>query len=112
MGEEVNIIIDNLCNKFGTTIQALVPEMAKMYIAKDIVSIAICVIFLVIIYKIMTKVWEYIKEQDCGLEPIILIPCLPLGIVVSLFCVHITDFVGWIASPMAKTIETIVMMIK
>ncbi len=112
MGEEVNIIIDNLCNKFGTTIQTLVPEIAKMRIAEDIVSIAICTILLIIICKIIKKVREYIKEQDCGLEPVILIPCLPLGIIIGLLSAYIVSLVGWIASPMAKTIETIGMMIK
>lgn len=112
MGEEVNIIIDNLCNKFGTTIQTLVPEMVKMYIAENIVSIAICVILLIILYKVIIKVREYIKEQDCCLEPVILIPCLPLGIIIGLLSAYIVSLVGWIASPMAKAIETIGTMIK
>ena len=112
MGEEINIIIDNLCNKFGTTIQTLVPEIAKMRIAEDIVSIVICIILLIILYKIIKKVWEYIKKTDDDMIPAILIPFLPFGIIFTIFCVIVIDLVGWGVSPMAKTIEMIGTMIK
>ena len=51
MAEEVNVIINNLCTKFGTTIQNLVPEMARLNIAEGITTIIICVIVFICLYK-------------------------------------------------------------
>lgn len=115
MGEEVNIIIDNLCTKFGTTLQNLVPEMTKMNIAEDIVVIIICAIVSIVVYKIFKKGWNIYKKEDCydKEEYIFMIICAILvGIIFTvILSFHIVDLTGWIASPTAKTIRAIVSMI-
>lgn len=111
MGEEINIIIDNLCTKFGTTLQNLIPEMAKVNIAEDIVTIIICAIVSIVMYKIFKKSWKYYKEEEE--EYILMMVCtVVIGtiFVIILGC-SIVNLTGWIASPTAKTIQTIVSMI-
>lgn len=39
--ENINEIIDNLCNKLGTTAEYLIPEYAKMRIADGITAIGV-----------------------------------------------------------------------
>ena len=43
---DVNSIIDNLCDKFGTTASKLIPEMAGYQIAKHSIWLAISLIFI------------------------------------------------------------------
>ena len=115
MGEEINIIIDNLCTKFGTTLQNLIPEMAKVNIAEDIVTIIICAIVSIVMYKIFKKGWKCCQEEDVydkG-EYIFMVTCaIVIGAIfgIILSC-SIVDLTGWIASPTAKTIREIVSMI-
>lgn len=46
--ENINEIIDNLCNKLGTTAEYLIPEYAKMRIAEGITAIVVCAILLAV----------------------------------------------------------------
>ena len=110
MTEEINIIINNLCTKFGTTIQNLVPEMARMNIAEGITTIIICAIIFICLYKISVKIWNYCKENDDFV--FLFIPIFITGVVSFVFFISsIISSVGWIASPMAKTIKEILSMI-
>ena len=43
---EINSIIDNLCDKLGTTANKLIPEMAGYQIAKDSIWLVISLIFI------------------------------------------------------------------
>lgn len=43
---DINSIIDNLCNKLGTTANKLIPEMAGYQIAKHSIWLAISIIFI------------------------------------------------------------------
>ena len=43
---EINSVIDNLCNKLGTTANKLIPEMAGYQIAKHSIWLAISIIFI------------------------------------------------------------------
>ena len=112
MAEEVNVIINNLCTKFGTTIQNLVPEMARMNIAEGITTIIICIIIFICLYKISVNIWNYCKEIDDSDCVFFFIPIFITGVVSFVFFVSsIVSSVGWIASPMAKTIKEIMSMI-
>ena len=115
MGEEVNIIIDNLCAKFGTTLQNLVPEMARMNIAEDIVIIIICAIVSIIMYKIFKKGWKWYKEEDYYDKEgyaLMMICAIIVGVIfVIILSYSIVNLTGWIASPTAKTVQTVISMI-
>ena len=43
---DINSIIDNLCDKLGTTVNKLIPEMAGYQIAKHSIWLAISIIFI------------------------------------------------------------------
>lgn len=115
MGEEVNIIIDNLCAKFGTTLQNLIPEMARMNIAEDIVVIIICAIVSIVMYKIFKKGWKCYQEEDYydKEEYIFMMICaIIVGVIfVIILSFSIVNLTGWIASPTAKTVQTVISMI-
>ena len=111
MTEEVNIIINNLCTKFGTTIQNLVPEMARMNIAEEITTIIICVIIFICLYKISVKIWNCYKETDDSEYTFFFVPIFITGVVSFVFFISsVISSVGWIASPMAKTIQILSMI--
>lgn len=108
--ETVNSIIDNLCIKFGTTLQNLIPEMAKMYIAKDIVVIIICAIISTVMYKLYKK---YQKRNEFADYDFQIILTVSFGIVsVIALIVYIVNLTGWIASPTAEVVEMIMGMVK
>lgn len=111
MGEEVNIIIDNLCTKLGTTVQTLIPEMAKMNILEGIVTIIICVIILIFLYKVSVKTWNYSKEYDSEYGLLLLVTGFAAVIFTIILSITIVSTTGWIASPTAKTIGTIISMV-
>ena len=114
MAEEINTIIDNLCAKFGTTLQNLIPEMARMNIAEDIVIIIICTIASIVMYKIFKKGWKCYKEDSYDKEEyIFMILCaIIVGIIfVIILSYSIVNLTGWIASPTAKTVQTVISMI-
>lgn len=113
MGEEINIIIDNLCTKFGTTLQNLIPEMARMNITERVMEIIICIIMIIIMYKLSMKFWKRRIEMDDLEEAFPMIFTIQGGIIFAmiLFC-SIISLAGWIASPTTKTINVIMKMIK
>lgn len=114
MGEEtVNTIIDNLCAKFGTTLQNLIPEMARMSIAEEIAVIVICIIIIIIIYKLSMKIWKRSIEMSDPDEATPLIFTITGGVFfVGILSFSVISLIGWIASPTAKTIQMIIGMIK
>lgn len=113
--ETVNTIIDNLCTKFGTTLQNLIPEMAKANIAEDIVVIAICAIVSIVMYKIFKKGWKCYQEENCydKEEYVFMILCaIIIGVIfVIILSCSIVNLTGWIASPTAKTVQAVISMI-
>ena len=55
---DINSIIDNLCNKLGTTANKLIPEMAGYQIAKHSIWLAISIIFIgVAIWLTIRLLW-------------------------------------------------------
>lgn len=115
MAEEINIIIDNLCAKFGTTLQNLVPEMARMNIAEDIVIIIICAIVSIVMYKIFKKGWKSYKDEDYYDKEgyaLMMICAIIVGVIfIIILSYSIVNLTGWIASPTAKTVQTVISMI-
>lgn len=108
--ETVNSIIDNLCTKFGTTLQNLIPEMAKMYIAKYVVVIIILGIISTVMYKLYKK---YSKKNEFFDYEFQIILTVSFGIVSTVvLIISIVDLTGWIASPTAEVVEMIMGMVK
>ena len=113
MGNEINIIIDNLCQKLGTSATFLIPELAKKEIAENIIIIIITALFGKCMIEIIARITKWAKEEDdCDLCIFIIFPGVALLIDFSMFAFSAVDLAGWIASPTAKAIEQIASMIK
>ena len=127
MGAEINSIIDNLCEKFGTTTAYLIPEMAKYNIARDIEMVVFSIIFMIIAYVIWSTTMKRYKEalsRYDGLEEEYQKwhrrPCIDdyFGYFVcsvilffAFICtmmISVHNLVGWIASPTAAFVNEII----
>ena len=113
MSNEINMIIDNLCQKLGTSATFLIPELAKRAIAENIVSIIITVLIGKCMIEIIARITKYAKEEDdydiCIFN---IFPGIALAIDFFVFGFSAIDLAGWVASPTAKAIEQIASMIK
>lgn len=120
MGNEVNEVINNICNKLGYAATEITPEMAKYMIAKDtfavIASVVILIISILIIIKTRKKV--QLKQEndpwaDDGFETIITV-ILGIASIASVLTLltYGADLIGWIASPKASMVEYISRLIK
>ena len=113
--EEINAVIDNLCEKLGTTASKLLPEIAKMKTAESIVTTVIiaCITVLVTIFmaysfkKNVAKQWD--SETWAGL---FIVSCIAEFFVVVIFSRAIIDLTGWLASPTAKALFYVIEEIK
>jgi phosphate/sulfate permease len=69
---DVNAIIDNICNKLGTTVEMVVPEYAKYMIASKVISLIIGVVIAffatalmkMLVTSLKKKITEYREEYD------------------------------------------------
>lgn len=109
MGTEINIVIDNLCNKLGTTVENLIPELARYHIVMDMVGIAMCVA-MIIGGSIMLR--KAMGTNDCYFEDIfwsigiVFIVIAAIGVVVL-----IAFLAGWLASPTAAAVKELIELI-
>ena len=113
MSSEINMIIDNLCQKLGTSATFLIPELAKKEIAENIITIIITVLFGKCMIEVIARITKWAKEEDdCDLCIFNIFPGIALAIDFFVFGFSAIDLAGWIASPTAKAIEQIASMIK
>ena len=114
MSDEINAVIDNLCNKFGVTLEWLIPEMAKYYIAVDLIEIIILGIIIAVLLFFIFKFYK--KETDLDFESFdkemdIFLLCIPVLIVGIFLVIGILDLAGWIISPTISTFNKIISLI-
>lgn len=113
--EEINAVIDNLCEKLGTTASKLLPEIAKVKTAECIVTTAImaCITVLVTIFmaysfkKNVAEQWD--SEAWTGL---CIVSCIAELFVMVIFGCAIIDLAGWLAFPTAKALFAVIDMVK
>lgn len=107
MGAEINEVINNICDKLGILASELIPEMGKMEVAEygSICAIAIIILLVAVLMLIIgMKKNKEDQRNETGGTLIILGGFLIIATVIPLIFI-IPDFVGWIASPKAKTFE-------
>ncbi len=115
-GQEINVVIDNLCNKFGTTIERLIPELAKAGIASSIFHIIIFGFFslcsVYVVYRLvkffLANVDEYIDDfrSICGMFTLIFSSIA--GVVLTTFVFgNIYSLIMWNNYPYVMTIKYI-----
>ncbi len=113
--EEINAVIDNLCEKLGTTASKLLPEIAKMKTAECITTMAMLVIAVM-----LGAVWlKYLVKRNVQAEwedeaaAGALVVSIMVEIAITIGCmVSITSLAGWLASPTAKALFEIIDMVK
>lgn len=115
MSSEINMIIDNLCQKLGTSATFLIPELAKRAIAEDIVCLLCSALFGCGVLFAMRMIYQHCQKEgqdvyDTSL--LFIFPGIALMLDFGFFGVFATDLAGWIASPTAKAIGQIASMIK
>ena len=112
--EEINAVINNLCEKLGTTASQLLPEIAKMKTAECMMSILLYLAVVLISAFLLIKGFKKSKENDWeGVWCLILIVS---AIGVLFFGVGLIDdsinLAGWAASPTAKALFYVMEKIK
>jgi len=113
MSEDVNNIINNLCDKLGYAASEITPEMAKYMIAKNVFSIIVCVAIIavcaVIIAKLLKRYFKEAEENPYYDSPFEILFSFVCGVAIfAVFLILVfdgTDLVGWIASPKASMVE-------
>lgn len=113
--EEINAVIDNLCEKLGTTASKLLPEIAKMKTAECIVTTVImaCITMLATIFMAYSFKKNVAEQWDSeAWAALFIVSCIAELFVVVIFSWAIIDLAGWLASPTAKALFTVIDMVK
>ena len=115
MSSEINMIIDNLCQKLGTSATFLIPELAKKEIAECAVGLVFAVLVGVILVCVVKRISRRIEADDLDIDDagfLYIFPGFALLADFIVISVYAGDLAGWIASPTAKAIEKIASMLK
>ena len=115
MSEEINAVIEKLCEKLGTSAQYLIPELAKLRIVNSAVMAVIGLFITVVGVYFLPKAWRYDHREDKDRFDDSFWVALPGAITFAGFIFLITgiyNLAGWIASPTASAVLEIVNMLK
>jgi hypothetical protein len=122
---DVNVIIDNICNKLGTTVEMVVPEYAKYMITSKVISLIIGVVIAffatalinMLLASLRKKIAEYKEEygntddwwsEDWAILYIIGYGVIMIiGIIAFAFIVSGLDFIPWLISPQGAFIAEV-----
>lgn len=113
--EEINAVINNLCEKLGTTASQLLPEIAKMKTAECAVTTVIitCITILTTIFVVHSFRKNVAEKWDSDAwEALFAIACVVELFVVVTFGFTVTDLAGWITSPTAKALFYVIEKLK
>lgn len=107
-------LINELCEKFHTTVDNLIPVYAKYAMTKDIASGLICLLLMAICIGILIYLRRKAKKNnytdywyDASATEIVLIVCATV-IAVFLFvaiCLNIYDYIMWLYSPSMRFLD-------
>lgn len=115
MSKEVNEIINNLCEKLGTSAKFLIPEMARMNIAQSVFMVIFTAIMLALCAVMTVKAWKYDHRDGQDFFDDSYFTLLPVGIgmiMFVIFSVSLYNLIGWLSSPTAMAINEIVRTLK
>ena len=109
-------LINELCEKFHTTVNNLIPVYAKYAMTKDIASGLICLLFMAICVVILIYLQRKAKKNeyydywyDASATEIVL-GVSAVVIAVFLFiaiCINIYDYIMWLYSPSMRFLDHI-----
>ena len=111
IGEQVNEVIDNLCQKIGSTQEMLVPEMARLCIARSWVDAVFCgVLFLLCSIGLIVSIKSY-KEDDNWVIGIVVFSIVAF-VFLFLLWASVSNAIQWQAAPTAKAVEYIIELVR
>ena len=106
-------VINELCQKFHTTVENLIPVYSKYAMAKDIGSCIICAILIImsILYLIYLK--HYSKKEDfydwtdLPGHHLLMSVCAIIAILICIIilCLYIYDYVLWFNCPEMRFLD-------
>lgn len=104
--------INQLCERFHTTMENLIPVYSRYMITKDIVSIIILLAVIVICIMICLKLWRWMKSDnydEYAIAPICIGVCaMIVGLVCTICCLtNIYDLILWCSFPDLRFLDTV-----
>ena len=111
IGEQINVVIENLCQKFGATQEVLVPEMAKFCTARAWVNAAFCGIVLIFCIVMTIVSIRKTKEDIDWFGGTVIFSGVAILFFVGLWW-NISEAIQWQAAPTAKAIEYTLQLLK
>lgn len=115
MSEEVNEVIEKLCEKLGTSAQFLISEFARLKIVNSAVMMLIGLCITVVGIYFLPKAWRYDHREDKDILEDSFWIAAPGTMTFAGFVFLIEgiyNIAGWIASPTANTVLENVNMLK
>ena len=114
-------VINELCEKFHTTVDNLIPVYSKYAMTKDITNIVIEILLIIIsIATIYFALW-WAKRKDIdweydtptlGLMLIIIVAISTIGFCILALLFDIRDYILWSASPEMRFLDYVVQTVK
>ena len=105
-------LINNLCEKFHTTVENLIPAYAQYAMAKDIANIIIEISIILISTAVICFILWYAKKEDIDLVldyPICVIIMVIVGIMIFIcilaLVLDIRDYILWSISPEMRFLD-------
>lgn len=113
-------LINELCEKFHTTVDNLIPVYSKYAMTKDITNIVIEILLIIISIATICFVLWWAKRRDIDWEydaPIGSILIIVAAVFVIGFCIlallfDIRDYILWSASPEMRFLDYVVETVK
>jgi hypothetical protein len=115
MSDEINAVIEKLCEKLGTSAQFLIPELAKLKIVNSTVMVVIGLFMTVVGVYFLPEAWRYDHREDKDRFDDSMWVLAPGSVTLVGFVVLATGIyalAGWIVSPTASAVLEIVNMLK
>lgn len=109
MNEET---INQLCEKFHTTMNNLIPMYSRYMITKDIISGFIVLVIIIICTIICWKIWRWMKSDnydEYAIAPICVgIIAAVCGLICLIGCIcTIYDLILWCSYPALRFLDTV-----
>ena len=117
LGTEVNTIIDNLCSKFGVTVDTLLPELCKYNVYKAIgyisafsIVIVASLLCMIILNNIRKKTDDIDLYGVCILVMVILL-CVSV-VLVACISYNVYQLIVWKNAPTGAAVNYVLQQLK